>query len=249
MKLRFTGLPFLAGFLLLFTHLMAYSGGPPNGKTGAPGEGTCRDCHNSFGLNSGPGQVTIQGIPEAYYPGDIYTLSVHVNQAGQSRWGFELAAKTVTGSQGGAITVTQPQYTQTSNSGGIIYLKHRSAGTFNGQPGGAVWEFEWTAPEAATGPVTFYTAGNAANGNFDNTGDYIYTTQATSAEGVTCFSDGDVNFDGSLNILDIVTVINFILGTDVPTDEEFCAADVNLDESLNILDIVTMLGMILREDG
>lgn len=245
MKIRLSNLPFVGIFLLLSSQLLAYSGGPPNGKTGAPGEGTCRDCHSSFGLNSGPGNLIIQGVPDLYYPGDIYTLSVQVSQFGQSRWGFELASKNAAGSQGGIITVTQPQYTQTSNSGGIIYLKHRSAGTFNGQQGGAVWEFDWTAPEAGSGAITFYAAGNAANGNFNTSGDYIYTTQITSSEGASCLSDGDVNFDGGLNVLDIVMVINFILGMDEPTDDEYCAGDVNLDESLDILDIVTMIGMIL----
>ncbi len=246
MKMRLSCLPVIGIFLLLSTQLMAYSGGPPNGKTGAPGEGTCRDCHSSYALNSGPGNLSIQGIPDLYYPGDVYTLTVSLSQMGPSRWGFELAAKTESNSQGGIIAVTQSQYTQISNGNGITYLKHRSAGTFNGQPNSATWEFDWTAPDAASGPITFYAAGNAANGNFMTSGDYIYTTQQVSAEGSSCLADGDVNFDGGLNVLDIVTVINFILGMDNPTDDELCAADVNLDESLDILDIVTMIGMIFN---
>jgi len=53
---------------------------------------------------------------------------------------------------------------------------------------------------------------------------------------------GDVNGDGSLNILDIVIIANIILGSaeDVPQ------ADVNLDGQLNILDIVTLANMILN---
>ena len=46
-------------------------------------------------------------------------------------------------------------------------------------PGGASYEFNWTAPTSAGfGPVTFAAAGNAANGNREPTGDHIYTTSA-----------------------------------------------------------------------
>ena len=52
---------------------------------------------------------------------------------------------------------------------------------------------------------------------------------------------GDVNLDGSLNILDIVIIANIILGT----AENVPEADVNQDGQLNILDIVTLANMIL----
>src|SRR3990172_10465407 len=38
------------------------------------------------------------------------------------------------------------------------------------------WKVKWIAPANATGTVTFYSAGNDANGDFTNSGDYIYTT-------------------------------------------------------------------------
>jgi len=52
---------------------------------------------------------------------------------------------------------------------------------------------------------------------------------------------GDVNLDGSLNILDIVIIANIILGA----AENVPEADVNQDGELNILDIVTLANMIL----
>ena len=52
---------------------------------------------------------------------------------------------------------------------------------------------------------------------------------------------GDVNGDGSLNILDIVIIANIILGT----AENVLEADINQDGELNILDIVTLANMIL----
>jgi PKD repeat protein len=57
---------------------------------------------------------------------------------------------------------------------------------------------------------------------------------------------GDVNEDSVLNILDIVIVVNYVLGNDTPTSSEFAAADLNGDGTLNILDIVTLTNLILE---
>jgi Leucine-rich repeat (LRR) protein len=52
---------------------------------------------------------------------------------------------------------------------------------------------------------------------------------------------GDLNGDGSLNILDIVIIANIILGS----AENMPQADVNQDGELNILDIVILTNIIL----
>ncbi|SVD67583.1 uncharacterized protein METZ01_LOCUS420437, partial [marine metagenome] len=57
---------------------------------------------------------------------------------------------------------------------------------------------------------------------------------------------GDVNFDSVLNILDVVILANYILGSDTPTSSEFAAADLNGDGTLNILDIVILTNLILE---
>ena len=57
---------------------------------------------------------------------------------------------------------------------------------------------------------------------------------------------GDVNGDSVLNILDIVIILNFVLGNDTPTASEFSVADLNNDGLLNILDIVTLTNLILE---
>ena len=56
---------------------------------------------------------------------------------------------------------------------------------------------------------------------------------------------GDVNEDGSVNILDIVLIVNFILGSDFPTDIEIIASDLNMDNIINILDVVQVVNIIL----
>ena len=52
---------------------------------------------------------------------------------------------------------------------------------------------------------------------------------------------GDVNNDETLNVLDVVILVNVILGN----SEESSNADVNLDGTINILDVVTLINLIL----
>ncbi len=56
---------------------------------------------------------------------------------------------------------------------------------------------------------------------------------------------GDVNHDMVLNVLDIVNLVNFILGTSNAEDCQFHSSDLNGDELLNILDIVQLVNIIL----
>ena len=53
---------------------------------------------------------------------------------------------------------------------------------------------------------------------------------------------GDMNEDGINNVLDVVSLINCILGSDC----EICTGDLNQDEILNVLDVVLLLNMILE---
>ena len=55
---------------------------------------------------------------------------------------------------------------------------------------------------------------------------------------------GDINGDLSIDILDIVRLVNMIL-TQEYTDEEFAAGDISQDGILNVLDILQLINMIL----
>jgi len=55
---------------------------------------------------------------------------------------------------------------------------------------------------------------------------------------------GDVNFDGSLDVTDIILMVNFVLG-ETPTEEQSLTADMNQDGILNILDVILVVGEIL----
>ena len=55
---------------------------------------------------------------------------------------------------------------------------------------------------------------------------------------------GDVNFDGTIDITDVITLINFVLGT-TPTEEESLTADISQDDIINILDVIQLVSEIL----
>ena len=56
---------------------------------------------------------------------------------------------------------------------------------------------------------------------------------------------GDVNNDQTLNVLDVVTMVGFILGTLTPTPQQFWAADLNQDDEINIMDVVLLVSMMM----
>ena len=57
---------------------------------------------------------------------------------------------------------------------------------------------------------------------------------------------GDVNNDNTINILDIVLIINFILEITPPEECSAWAADLNSDSIINILDIIILVSTILE---
>ena len=173
-------------FALLFSPSLAAarSGGPDDGLTNSPpNRQNCTECHSSFGFNSGQGSVTLQGLPEDYQPGDTYRLTLALADPNARRWGFEITSLTTRDARAGNIAVVNQQATQLSdNNNQPQYLKHRAAGTFQGQANNASWQFDWTAPAEGTGRVTFYYCGNAANNNGNNTGDRIYGAESPLSE-------------------------------------------------------------------
>ncbi len=56
---------------------------------------------------------------------------------------------------------------------------------------------------------------------------------------------GDVNQDGTINVLDVVSAVNFVTGQVEPTSYEFWASDLNTDSLLNVLDIVQMVNLVI----
>ena len=53
---------------------------------------------------------------------------------------------------------------------------------------------------------------------------------------------GDVNYDESLNVLDVVVLVAMILGSQTT---DYNAGDLNLDNQVNVLDVVSLVNLIL----
>jgi len=62
----------------------------------------------------------------------------------------------------------------------------------------------------------------------------------------TCVQYGDTNNDGTLNVIDIVLLVGFILGNEIPNDDEFILSDMNGDSSLDVIDVVVLVNTILN---
>src|SRR5262249_1950077 len=74
--------------LILLASVVAYA------SAGGPADlGNCTHCHDTFEVaNVGPGSVRVDNAPNVYTPGQDYTLRVTVQQAGRTRFGFQLTA-------------------------------------------------------------------------------------------------------------------------------------------------------------
>ena len=57
---------------------------------------------------------------------------------------------------------------------------------------------------------------------------------------------GDVNGDALVNVVDVVLIVNAILGETEMTDEFVSLADLNFDNNVNVSDIVILIGIILN---
>ncbi|MAJ44385.1 MAG: hypothetical protein CMF96_06550 [Candidatus Marinimicrobia bacterium] len=59
------------------------------------------------------------------------------------------------------------------------------------------------------------------------------------------FTQGDVNLDGNINVIDAVVLVSFILGTNSPNLDQIYTSDLNQDLALNVIDVVQIIGIIL----
>ena len=177
-----------AVILVLLASVVVYAKitGPEASYTGAPGDiNSCVACHDTFHeANVGPGSVRVEGGPinDVYQPGQQYTLNVTVQQAGRQRFGFQLTAVDLNGRKAGTLASisADTQVNSETGVGGRQYIEHLELGTFPTIPGSRTWQVRWIAPSSDVGTVRFYVAGNGANGDGTNQGDYIYTNSASA---------------------------------------------------------------------
>jgi uncharacterized protein (TIGR03437 family) len=188
-KIFLTALLFIAviSFSMRQTNIHANSSGPSASRTGAPAVGTfgaelnCTSsgCHSTYLLNSGTGTFSISGLPTYYFPDQEITVTVTMNQASRGAYGFQMTALDAQGNRAGTFT-TSDNRTQLLNGTGSFtgrrYIQHSLSGISPNGTNQGSWTFKWKAPATPSGKITFFGAGNAANGTGTSSNDYIYTT-------------------------------------------------------------------------
>lgn len=161
----------------------AYAEGAPPGFSGGFKEDTCHACHFHEEPNASPGRVTLDGVPTSFAAGERYTLTVTLTRPGMKRAGFQLTARfEADGAQAGTLApgAREGERLGIESSGSVQYAGQKKPGSEAGAGDQARWTIEWTAP-ASGGAVVFHVAANAADGNGNAEGDFVYTASAVSA--------------------------------------------------------------------
>jgi hypothetical protein len=159
----------------------AYAEGAPPGFSGGFKEDSCQACHFHEELNAAPGRVALEGVPATFAPGERYTLTVTVARPGIKRAGFQLAARfEISGAQAGTLAAGEGERVGVEEATGVQYAGQRKAGATVDAGDEARWTVQWTAP-ASGGAVIFHVSANAADGNGNAEGDFVYTTSAKAA--------------------------------------------------------------------
>jgi len=177
-KLFFLALVPFAAWLFL-----AYSSGPPAGYTGSPGDHGhyCTSCHNQTNSYNVSIQVTSDIPASGYTPGQTYHLTLQVT-TNAPRVGFEMTSEDGSHLKKGTFASVNNQTQTLSNN---HYIEQTSQGTFQ-----TSWQFNWTAPAASTGDITFYAAVNATNNNNSTSGDTPRLFNHTVHENTTAVHNG-----------------------------------------------------------
>jgi hypothetical protein len=157
-----------------------YAESAPPGFSGGFNEQTCHACHFHTALDSGPGRVTIAGIPEHFAAGERYPITVTLTRPEMKLAGFQLTARFKDGGAQAGIFAPGPGEEARVGidiQGDVQYANQRRKGAELTAPEMARWSLVWTAPQSP-GPVVFHVAANAANADETAEGDYIHTAAA-----------------------------------------------------------------------
>ena len=173
--------PITIAFAIFFYPIPSNSNstGSPGGKTGSPTDGAdCMQCHTVLSTTSVLTNITSDIPSSGYVPGTIYTITATINPL-STLSGFEVTCEEdATGSKTGTFFTNSSFVgeTQMVNNGNSV--THTASGnTLN------TWSFDWEAPVAGTGELTFYGAFIEAGYPLGaNIGDYFSSTTLSVSE-------------------------------------------------------------------
>lgn len=147
-----------------------FTANPPVGKTGAPFDGNCTDCH-SGSVNPAAGTVdfTVSGLGTGYYLNETYPVTI--SSVSGTKNGFQMVVVDEAEAQAGALTAGTNS--NTIESGGRQYIRHSNS------TGANAYTFDWTSPSTDVGDITFYYTYNISGAPSTSAGDAIYVGELT----------------------------------------------------------------------
>jgi uncharacterized protein (TIGR03437 family) len=170
--------------------MYSYASGPDPRKTGAPGDSTCAESGCHVGTVNPTGnriEISFEGGSN-YTPGQRQRITVRITEAA-TLYGFQLSARPVsnlervqagrfTPAEANTVVICEDGSTRSESANcrdtaPLEFIEHnqpKRTGEFT---------VDWTPPATDVGEIRFFVAANAANGNGQNTGDRIYTANAT----------------------------------------------------------------------
>jgi hypothetical protein len=181
MKTTITTL-FTLTLLFISFRSLTNAGGPPDSMSGAPGDGTCLNCHGTSAVTSGTKWNGMTLVPvgatlATLQQNTTYTFNLTFADAASVKYGFQLCvlqagANASTASLGTIIAPSSE--TQIVSGPSRDYLEHTSSGT-SAATHTKTWSFQWQTPVSYVGGATFYVVVNSTNNNSSNDpGDVIY---------------------------------------------------------------------------
>ena len=126
----------------------------------------------------------------------------------------------------------------------------------NGDPGEYVSEFmayhgTWYRDLNLSGDEKCLTAGHIHVGGLINTQTAVEATNQTVRTLIDyldqfTYIPGDANLDETIDVLDLVVIMNSILGNNELSNIQIYASDINEDQIINIQDIILLINIILN---
>lgn len=151
----------------------------PGNRTGSPGDNgnTCNagSCHAGTPTVTDGAEITHNIPGTGWVAGTTYQLNLRTISSGAAAFGFELVAENGSGSVVGTLSSSDSR----AKDGAAGAMTHNSKIVASDT---LEISFDWVAPSAGEGDVTFYAAVNAANNNGSPSGDVINTGSTTVSE-------------------------------------------------------------------
>ncbi len=189
-----SGLLFTAIAGMAYLMITGYSSGPARGGLGNhTGSGTNNACSGSgcHGANNNSTTITLQLTEQAtgqpvtngkYKPGAAYSVALGGTNAAAQRFGFQVTSVGAGNAQAGLLSSPSANQYDVVDVGTIQVMEHKQR---QGAPGSFNIQFNWTAPAAGAGTVTFHSIVNAVNNNFSaDAGDHASTVAVSFEEEV-----------------------------------------------------------------